>query len=78
MKKIIIFDEIWQTFQTKYDKILKKGNNMEYNITTVEKAKETLIKIKNNWPGIQLENVDYSKFHFIFNEQNTLDSVIEF
>ena len=44
---------------------------MEYNITTVEKAKETLIKIKNNWPGIQLENVDYSKFHFILEHITT-------
>ena len=44
---------------------------MEYNITTVEKAKETLIKIKNNWPGIQLENVDYSKFDFILEHITT-------
>lgn len=44
---------------------------MEYNITTVEKAKETLIKIKNNWPGIQLENVDYSKFYFILEHITT-------
>lgn len=44
---------------------------MEYNITTVEKAKETLMKIKSNWPGIQLENIDYSKFYFILEHITT-------
>ncbi len=44
---------------------------MEYNITTVEKAKETLIEIKNNWPGVQLENIDYSKFYFILEHITT-------
>ena len=38
---------------------------MEYDITTVEKAKETLESIRKIWPNTKLEEIDYSDFDFV-------------
>lgn len=38
---------------------------MEYDITTVEKAKETLESIRKRWPNTKLEEIDYSDFDFV-------------
>lgn len=38
---------------------------MEYDITTVEKAKETLESIRKKWPNTKLEEIDYSDFDFV-------------
>lgn len=38
---------------------------MEYNITTIEKAKETLKKIEKKWENIKLEEIDYTTFNFV-------------
>lgn len=38
---------------------------MEYNITTIEKAKETLEKIEKKWGNIKLEEIDYTTFNFV-------------
>lgn len=38
---------------------------MEYNITTIEKAKETLEKIEKKWENIKLEEIDYTTFNFV-------------
>lgn len=38
---------------------------MEYNITTIEKAKETLEKIEKKWKNIKLEEIDYTMFNFV-------------
>ena len=38
---------------------------MEYNITTIEKAKETLEEIEKKWKNIELEEIDYTTFNFV-------------
>lgn len=38
---------------------------MEYNITTIEKAKETLEEIEKKWENIELEEIDYTTFNFV-------------
>lgn len=38
---------------------------MEYNITTIKKAKETLEKIEKKWGNIKLEEIDYTTFNFV-------------